>query len=214
MSEAKKKLYKHNLRPIKSFGQNFLSDNKIIKKIVNAETIVNKQIIEIGPGLGNLTQELVKTAKKVVAIEIDKKLVPILREEFIDNYNIKIINQDFLKINIQQLIADEFNSQEDIIVIANLPYYLTSPIIIKLLENVDYFSSFVLMMQKEVAQRLSAQPNNKVYNNLSVMVQYYCQVSILFDVKPQSFFPQPKITSSVVLFTIKKQRIKINEDKF
>lgn len=214
MSHVKKQLEKHNLRPVKAFGQNFLSDNNIIKKIADAQDITNKNVIEIGPGLGHLTKELVSKAKKLVAIEIDKKLVPVLKEEFKSNNNFEVINDDFLNVNLKELIKKQFNNERDVVVVANLPYYLTSPIILKLLENIDLFMSFVLMMQKEVALRLNAGINTKAYNNLSIMIQYYCQTKILFDVKPQSFFPAPKITSSVVLFTTKSERKLIDDKNF
>lgn len=214
MKEIKNILAKNNLHPVKNFGQNFLFDKNIIKKITNIEAIENKNVIEIGTGLGHLTKFLVSKAKKVVSIEIDKKLIAYLEQEFADVDNLIIINQDFLKLNLASLIAKEFNSNQDIIVIANLPYYLTSPIILKLLENVHFFSAFVLMMQKEVAQRLNAKIGTKNYNNLSIMCQFYCQVRVMFDVSPQSFFPAPKITSSVVSFKVRENIILEDEKEF
>lgn len=214
MKEIKNILAKNNLHPIKNFGQNFLFDKNIIKKITNVEAIENKNVIEIGTGLGHLTKFLVSKAKKVVSIEIDKKLVAYLEQEFKDVDNLVIVNQDFLKLNLANLIAKEFDSKQDIIVIANLPYYLTSPIILKLLENVHFFSAFVLMMQKEVAQRLNAKIGTKNYNNLSIMCQFYCQVRVMFDVSPQSFFPAPKITSSVVSFKVRENIVLVDEKEF
>ncbi len=212
MKEIKATLTDNNLHPVKSLGQNFLFDQNIIKKIANVVNIENKNVLEIGTGLGHLTKTLVSKAKKVVTIEVDKKLLPYLTEEFKDTNNLKIINQDFLKIDLTDLITKEFANDNQIIVIANLPYYLTSPIILKLLENVKYFSAFVLMMQKEVSQRLNAKVNTKAYSNLSVMCQFYCQVKVVFDVKPQSFFPAPKVTSSVVLFQV-KDNINLEDEK-
>jgi len=212
MKEIKTTLIDNNLHPVKSLGQNFLFDQNIIKKIANVVNIENKNVLEIGTGLGHLTKTLVSKAKKVVTIEIDKKLIPYLNEEFKDNNNLKIINQDFLKIDLANLITKEFANDNQVIVIANLPYYLTSPIILKLLENVKFFSAFVLMMQKEVSQRLNAKVNTKAYSNLSVMCQFYCQVKVVFDVKPQSFFPAPKVTSSVVLFQVKDD-INLDDEK-
>lgn len=202
MKEIKTILINNNLHPVKSLGQNFLFDQNIIKKIANVIDIENKNVLEIGTGLGHLTKTLVTKAKKVVTIEVDKKLIPHLQQEFKDVNNLKIINQDFLKTDLSDLITKEF-ANEQVIVIANLPYYLTSPIILKLLENAKFFTAFVLMMQKEVSQRLNAKVNTKAYSNLSVMCQFYCQVKVVFDVKPQSFFPAPKVTSSVVLFQVK-----------
>lgn len=212
MKEIKTTLIDNNLHPVKSLGQNFLFDQNIIKKIANVVNIENKNVLEIGTGLGHLTKTLVSKAKKVVTIEVDKKLIPYLNEEFKDTNNLKIINQDFLKIDLANLITKEFANDNQVIVIANLPYYLTSPIILKLLENVKFFSAFVLMMQKEVSQRLNAKVNTKAYSNLSVMCQFYCQVKVVFDVKPQSFFPAPKVTSSVVLFQVKDD-INLDDEK-
>ncbi|MGL5268610.1 MAG: 16S rRNA (adenine(1518)-N(6)/adenine(1519)-N(6))-dimethyltransferase RsmA [Spiroplasma sp.] len=214
MKEIKNILVKNNLHPIKNFGQNFLFDKNIIKKISEVVEIENKNIIEIGTGLGHLTKFLVSKAKKVVSVEIDKKLVSYLNQEFKNTDNLVIINQDFLKLDLSSLIKKEFDSKQDIIVVANLPYYLTSPIILKLLENIHFFSAFVLMMQKEVAQRLNAKIKTKNYNNLSIMCQFYCQVRVMFDVSPQSFFPAPKITSSVVLFKVKDKIALKNETEF
>lgn len=214
MKEIKVILEKNNLHPIKGFGQNFLFDKNIIKKITEVVDITNKNIIEIGTGLGHLTKFLTAKAKKVVTVEIDKKLFSYLTKEFNDVDNLVIINQDFLKLDLLKLVSEEFDSSKDIVVIANLPYYLTSPIILKLLENIVFFSDFVLMMQKEVAQRLNAKIGTKSYNNLSIMCQFYCQVKVMFDVKPQSFFPAPKITSSVVLFHVLKENKLENEKEF
>lgn len=214
MQAIKVILEKNNLHPVKAFGQNFLFDKNIIKKITEVTEIKNKNIIEIGTGLGHLTRFLTAKAKKVVSIEIDKKLAAYLEAEFKDVKNLKIINQDFLKLDLQDLIKKEFNSDSEIIVIANLPYYLTSPIILKLFESIDFFSAFVLMMQKEVAQRLTAKVSTKNYNNLSIMCQFYSHVKVVFDVKPQSFYPAPKITSSVVLFKIKDDINLKNKSQF
>ncbi|MBE4704174.1 16S rRNA (adenine(1518)-N(6)/adenine(1519)-N(6))-dimethyltransferase RsmA [Spiroplasma platyhelix] len=214
MKEVKAILAENNLHPIKGFGQNFLFDKNIIKKIASVTDIENKNVIEIGTGLGHLTKFLVAKAKKVVTVEIDKKLGAYLEQEFKDTKNLTIINYDFLKLSLAGLIENEFDGDKDIVVIANLPYYLTSPIILKLLENIQFFSAFVLMMQKEVAQRLNAEIGTKSYSNLSVMCQFYCQVKVMFDVKPQSFFPAPKVTSSVVLFEVRDSVTLENEKQF
>lgn len=212
MKQVKTVLEENKLHPIKGFGQNFLFDQNVIKKIVHVTPIKGKNVIEIGTGLGHLTRELVAQAKKVVSVEIDKKLVAYLNEEFKDVENLTIINYDFLKLDLISLIENEFDWNEEIVVIANLPYYLTSPIILKLLDHVQLFSAFVLMMQKEVAQRLNAEIGTKEYNNLSIMCQFYCQVRTMFDVKPGSFYPAPKITSSVVLFQV-RENIKLEEEQ-
>lgn len=212
MKQVKVILEENNLHPIKGFGQNFLFDQNVIKKIADVVAIEDQNIIEIGTGLGHLTKYLVAKAKKVVSVEIDKKLAAYLEQEFKDTKNLTIINYDFLKLSLADLIENEFDSNQNIIVIANLPYYLTSQIILKLLENISFFSAFVLMMQKEVAQRLNAQPGTRDYNNLSIMCQFYCQIQVMFDVRPNSFFPAPKVTSSVVLFEV-RNNIALKDEK-
>lgn len=203
MDNPKNLLKKYDLHAVKKFGQNFLTDNNIIVKIAKTSNCSSMDgILEIGSGLGHLTNELVKHAQKVVTIEIDKKLTPILYSQ-LDKYdNLKIVNEDFLKLNLRKLVSEEFTNIKNIHVIANLPYYITSQIILKLLENIDLFTSFTLTMQKEVAQRFCAQPKSKEYNNLSIMCHFYCDVKIAFDISSTNFTPAPKVTSSVVYFKV------------
>lgn len=203
MDNPKNLLKKYDLHAVKKFGQNFLTDNNIIVKIAKTSNCTNTDgILEIGSGLGHLTNELVNHAQKVVTIEIDKKLTPILYSQLAKHNNLKIVNEDFLKLNLRKLVSEEFTDIKNIHVIANLPYYITSQIILKLLENIDLFTSFTLTMQKEVAQRLCAQPKSKEYNNLSIMCQFYCDVKIAFDISPTNFIPAPKVISSVVYFKV------------
>lgn len=203
MENPKKILKKYDLHVVKKFGQNFLINNNIIDKIVKTSNFKDEDgIVEIGAGIGHLTNKLLSTAQKVVTIEIDKKLIPVLEKELNEYKNLKIINDDFLNLDLKKIINEEFAINQKIHVIANLPYYITSQIVLKLLENIELFDSFTLMMQKEVAQRFCAKPKTKVYNNLSVMCQFYCDVKFFFDVSPNNFTPIPNVTSSVVYFKV------------
>ena len=203
MENSKKILKKYNLHADKKFGQNFLINSNIIDKIIKTSNFKSEDgIIEIGAGIGNLTNKLISTAQKVVTIEIDKKLIPVLEKELNEYENLKIINDDFLNLDLKKIINEEFIINQKIHVIANLPYYITSKIVLKLLENIELFNSFTLMMQKEVAQRFCAKPKTKAYNNFSIMCQFYCDVKIVFDVNPNNFAPIPSVTSSVVYFKV------------
>lgn len=203
MENPKRLLKKYDLHAIKRFGQNFLISSNIINKIVAVGNFkVADAIIEIGAGFGHLTSKLLDTVQKVVAIEIDKKLIFVLEEELKKYKNLKIVNADFLNLDLKKIINEEFIGMQKVHVVANLPYYITSQIVLKLLENFELFESFTLMMQKEVAQRLCAKPKTKNYNNLSIMCQFYCDVKIMFDVSPNNFTPIPNVVSSVVHFKV------------
>ncbi|WP_425381252.1 16S rRNA (adenine(1518)-N(6)/adenine(1519)-N(6))-dimethyltransferase RsmA [Spiroplasma endosymbiont of Polydrusus pterygomalis] len=203
MENPKKILKKYDLHAVKKFGQNFLVNNNIIDKIVKTANLKDKDgVIEIGAGIGHLTNKLVNVTQKVVTIEIDKKLIPVLQSELKAYQNLKIINEDFLTLNLKKIISEEFKINQKIHVVANLPYYITSQIVLKLLENIEMFDSLTLMIQKEVAQRFCAKPKTKIYNNLSVMCQFYCDVKIAFDVSPHNFTPTPNVTSSVIYFKV------------
>lgn len=203
MDNPKKILKKYDLHAVKKFGQNFLVNDNIIDKIIKTANLkVEDGVIEIGAGIGHLTNKLVNVVQKVVTIEIDKKLIPVLETELKTYQNLKIINGDFLTLNLKKIINEEFKINQKIHVVANLPYYITSQIVLKLLENIEMFTSITLMMQKEVAQRFCAKPKTKKYNNLSIMCQFYCDVKIAFDVSPNNFVPVPNVTSSVVYFKV------------
>lgn len=181
----------------KMFGQNFLIDNNVINNIVKSAKITKKSlVIEIGPGMGALTKLLVKEAKYVLAYEIDYNLVDYLKEEIKDN-NLTIINQDILKANISEDIK-KFNDYDEIIMIGNLPYYITTPIILGLLEKNLKINRYIFMIQDEVAMRLTSKPQTKDYNALSVLIQYKTKASKLFMVKNTSFNPAPKVNSAVI----------------
>lgn len=182
----------------KSLGQNFLIDGNIVEKIVDlAEISSEDNVIEIGPGIGTLTQVLCSRAKKVVAIEIDSKLIPILNENLKEYDNFKLVHSDVLKIDIDELIEKELHSG-NVKVVANLPYYVTTPIIMNLLENNSRISSITVMIQKEVAERISAVPSTKNYGALSIAIQYHSIPTLGFIVSSNCFMPIPKVDSIVI----------------
>lgn len=182
----------------KNFGQNFLIDTNILDNIVEGAGVTKEDcVLEIGPGIGSLTQVLAESAKKVVAVEIDRNLIPILKGTLAGYENIQLLNQDILKTDIDQLIARE-NNGEAVRVVANLPYYITTPIIMDLLENQRNVKSITVMVQKEVAERMQAAPGCKDYGSLSIAVQYYCAVRIDNIVPPSCFMPKPKVASAVI----------------
>jgi len=181
----------------KSYGQNFLIDSNILNQIIKVADInKNDCVLEIGPGIGSLTQLLTEAAQKVIAVEVDNKLIPILNDLFKDCNNIEILNEDILKTDINKIIEE--NNNNYIKVVANLPYYITTPIIMKLLENNLKIKTITVMVQKEVAKRMIAVAGTKDYGILSLSVQYYCIPQIMLNVKPNCFIPEPKVDSSVI----------------
>ena len=180
-SVTKAVLERHGFTFKKSFGQNFLTDTNILQKIVDtAEINKNVNVIEIGPGIGALTEFLAENASEVMAFEIDERLVPILEDTLRDHDNVKVINEDVLKADLQTRVKEFENPDLPIKVVANLPYYITTPILMHLIESKIPFSEFVVMMQKEVADRISAEPNTKAYGSLSIAVQYYMTTKMAF----------------------------------
>ncbi|MCK8607558.1 16S rRNA (adenine(1518)-N(6)/adenine(1519)-N(6))-dimethyltransferase RsmA [Apilactobacillus ozensis] len=197
-------LNRYHLAAKKSLGQNFLTDLNILQKIVEAASISDSDnIIEIGPGIGGLTEQLAKNAKKVLAFEIDQNLLPVLDDTLSQYNNVKIINQDILKANLPQVIEDEFEKENPVKVVANLPYYITTPIILDLLKGNASFDQIVVMMQKEVADRLVANPGSKDYGSLSIIIQYLNNTEIAFEVPRTSFIPAPKVNSAIVSLSSK-----------
>lgn len=198
-------LKQNDFRPKKSLGQNFLVDSNILDKIVNSAQIdKNTGVIEIGPGIGALTQRLALKAGKVVAIEIDKQLIPILQKNLADYSNIEIINNDVLKVEISEIISNQLSEYSSIKVVANLPYYITSPIIIKLLTENSKVETITILIQKEVAERINAKPGGKEYGSLTLLINYYAEVSLVFHVSNNVFIPKPKVDSAVLQFKIRK----------
>ena len=193
----------------KNFGQNFLVDERVLDKIVSSADIgENDVVLEVGPGIGTLTQALARKAKKVIAVEIDKTLIPILGELLADFDNIEIINEDILKVDISEIV--EKNGSRPIKVVANLPYYITTPIIMNILEKRLPVESITVMIQKEVAYRMQAQPKSKEYGALSLIVQYYCEPYLVANVPQNCFMPRPNVDSAVIrLTTLEKPAVDV-----
>lgn len=202
---------KHNFKFSKSLGQNFLIDDNVIDKILNgARLSEGDNIIEVGPGIGTLTREMGKIADKVVAIEIDKSLIPILKETLGEFDNIEVVNNDILKVNIEELVKEKFDNKP-IKLVANLPYYITTPIVMKFLEENIPVTDIVVMVQKEVADRMNAKPSTKDYGALSVAVQYYCDTEIVAKAPRHMFIPQPNVDSTVIGLHVREEK-KYNVD--
>ena len=185
----------------KRFGQNFLIDEHVLEKIIDSSGITKDDfILEIGPGIGTMTQYLAASARKVFAVEIDKALIPILEDTLKEFDNVQVINQDILKVDIKKL-AEEHNDGKPIKVVANLPYYITTPIIMGLFESQVPIDSITVMVQKEVADRMKVGPGTKDYGALSLAVQYYAEPYIVANVPPNCFMPRPKVGSAVIRLT-------------
>jgi len=201
---------KYEFRFKKGLGQNFLIDDSVLDDVVDgAEVNEDDFIIEIGPGFGTLTRALLRRAKRVCAIELDDKLLPILEDELKEFDNFELIHDDALKVDFNELIGDE----KSVKLVANLPYYLTTPIIVNLLTGGYNFKSLTIMIQKEVAQRIDSEPNCKAYGAFSILVQYYCNTKILRLVPPSAFLPQPKVESMVIrLDRLKQPKVKVNDE--
>ena len=205
LSYIKELSVRHGFTFEKKFGQNFIVNPGICPKIAQYAGVDDTcGVIEIGTGVGVLTKELALRAKKVVAIEIDSSLLPLLEETLGDFDNIKIINEDVLKVDLKQLIADEFAGMK-VIVCANLPYYITSPIIMKLLEDRLPIENLTVMVQKEAAARICAKEKSREIGAISLAVNFYSSPVVCFNVSPGSFFPPPKVTSSVIRLDVNKQ---------
>lgn len=203
INKVKELLASVNTDAKKQFGQNFLMDENIIRKICNESYIdEDTYVLEIGPGLGFLTEEIAKRAKKVLCYEIDSTMIEILNQKFKESPNVVIKHQDFLKANINQDLEKEAMNGK-VIVVANLPYYITTAILIKILEETNKISALTVMMQQEVAYRICGTPSTKEYNALSVLIQYYTDAEIIIRVGADCFYPKPNVDSSVVRIVYK-----------
>ena len=186
----------------KSLGQNFLTNSNVLEEIASAAGIDKDScVLEIGPGIGTLTRVLSEHAKKVVSVEIDDKLIPVLNYTLSDKDNVTVINNDILKTDIPALINEHFEGKK-VKLVANLPYYITTPIILELIKHRDCFSSLTVMVQKEVAERMAAKEGSKDFGSLSVHVQYFTNPEIMFIVPPEDFVPAPKVSSAVIRLDI------------
>lgn len=206
-------IQKYNFSFQKRYGQNFLIDNNILEKIVKAAEIKRDDfVIEIGPGIGTLTQHLCNYAKEVLAIEIDSKLIPILEETLSQYSNCTIWNKDILKVDLKRIVEEKKGSL--VKVVANLPYYITTPIIMELLESNIPLASITIMVQKEVAERMQIGPGSKEYGALSLAVQYYAKPQIIMYVSPSCFIPRPKVGSAVIRLTkYSKPSVEVEDEK-
>ena len=198
---------KHQFSIKKSLGQNFLIDVNILSRIIDSAGIdSNSNVIEIGPGIGSLTEQLALKANKVVAFEIDERLKPVLESTLSPYDNIKVLFEDILDADIQNVIEREFPPGESIHIVANLPYYITTPILLRLLHDQLPINTMTVMMQKEVAERMAAEPNSKAYGSLTIAVQYYTHAKLVMDVPRTVFLPQPNVTSSVLHLDLKAKK--------
>ena len=198
-------LQKYNFNFQKKFGQNFLIDPHVLDKIIGAAGVTKEDmVLEIGPGIGTMTQYLAEAAREVVAVEIDNNLIPILKETLAEYDNVTVINEDILKVDIKTL-AEEHNSGRPIKVVANLPYYITTPIIMGLFESNVPIDNITVMVQKEVADRMQVGPGSKDYGALSLAVQYYAEPYIVANVPPNCFIPRPNVGSAVIRLTRHKE---------
>ena len=214
-ARTKEVLAKYGMSAKKKFGQNFLIDSGVLDGIVSAAGVTSDDcVLEIGPGIGSLTQYLAESAGKVVAVEIDKTLIPVLADTLSEYDNVTVINEDVLKVDIDEIVK-EYNGGKPIKVVANLPYYITTPIIMKLFESGAPIESITVMVQKEVADRMAMGPGNKDYGSLSLAGGYYAEANEVMDVPPSSFIPQPGVGSAVVKLTrYSEPAVQVQDEKY
>ena len=217
LEETKFIMNKYKVKANKNLGQNFLIDDQAIKDIIDGASIKSEDlVIEIGPGLGNLTTYLLEKAKKVICIELDKKMIRILNDRFIAYNNIELINADVLKLDLNEIIGQEKqnNNIKNVKIVANLPYYITTPIIMKLLESKLDIESITVMIQKEVAERLIEIPGGKNTGAITYTIYYYCEGEKIREVDSTSFIPTPEVTSEVISLKLRKEPyVKVTNEK-
>ncbi|RKI39433.1 16S rRNA (adenine(1518)-N(6)/adenine(1519)-N(6))-dimethyltransferase RsmA [bacterium D16-51] len=208
-------LQKYDFHFQKKYGQNFLIDTHVLEKIIAAAEVTSEDfVLEIGPGIGTMTQYLCENARQVAAVEVDQKLIPVLEETLSGYQNVAVINEDILKIDVNEL-AGKYNGGMPIKVVANLPYYITTPIIMGLFEAHVPLKSITVMVQKEVAERMQAVPGTKEYGALSLAVQYYAKAEVVANVPPNCFMPRPKVGSAVIRLTCHKDRpVTVRDEAF
>lgn len=214
-TRTKELLKKYNFSFKKSLGQNFLIDTNILRNIIHhAGVTEDVGAIEIGPGMGALTEQLAIAANKVLAFEIDQRLLPILEDTLSPYDNVKVVNEDILKADVQHELQHYFGDQE-VKIVANLPYYITTPILMNLLTRSLPISSITVMIQKEVADRMAASPNTKSYGSLSLAVQYYTQAAVVMTVPKTAFMPQPNVDSAVLHLELRKEPpVRVEDEQF
>ncbi len=198
-SRTKEILAKYHFSFKKSLGQNFLIDSNILGNIIRHAGITKETgVIEIGPGIGALTEQLAIHGQKVLAFEIDQRLIPVLEDTLASYNNVEIVHEDILQANVRDRIAAHFHPEQSVHLVANLPYYITTPILMKLLRDKLPIDSFTVMIQKEVAERMAAKPNSKSYGSLTLAVQYYTEAEVVMHVPKRAFMPQPNVDSSIL----------------
>ncbi|MCO6019275.1 MULTISPECIES: 16S rRNA (adenine(1518)-N(6)/adenine(1519)-N(6))-dimethyltransferase RsmA [Carnobacterium] len=199
---TKEILEKHGFSLKKSLGQNFIIDPNILVNIVAAAGLTKDvNVVEVGPGIGALTEHLARASKEVIAFEIDDRLLPVLADTLSPYDNVSIVHSDVLKANLKEVLAEKIDLAEPLMVVANLPYYITTPIIMYFLESEVRIDALVIMMQKEVAERITARPGTKAYGSLSIAIQYYMEAEIAFIVPKTVFVPQPNVDSAIIKLT-------------
>lgn len=208
-------LQKYDFHFQKKYGQNFLIDTHVLEKIIDAAEITAEDfVLEIGPGIGTMTQYLCENARQVVAVEVDRNLIPVLEETLSGYDNVTVLNEDVLKVDIAEL-AQNYNQGKPVKVVANLPYYITTPIIMGIFEAHVPLESITVMVQKEVAERMQASPGTKEYGALSLAVQYYAKAEVVANVPPNCFMPRPKVGSAVIRLTCHKDRpVTVRDEAF
>ena len=213
MGSIKKELAQYGVTPRKKWGQHFLVDRNILNKVIRTARVEKEDVVlEVGPGLGEMTLALARQVKRVIAVEIDPKLVAILNKKMKDYPNVEVVKGDILKVDFRQFLKREGHP---IKVVANLPYQISTPLLFRFIESKEAFSTFTLMLQKEVAERMVAPPGRKEYGPLSIFIQIFLDVSIRFFIKPSAFFPPPKVESAVVHMVWKeKPMIETNDEEW
>jgi len=211
MGSIRKELAEQNVVPRKKWGQHFLEDRNVLKKVLKCAEIAEEDVVlEVGPGLGVMTQALAQEAGKVIAVEIDARLVEILRSKLAGFPNVEIIRSDILRFNLRQYLGSE---KRPVKVVANLPYQISTPLLFRFIDSRDLYSRLILMLQREVAERMIASPGKKTYGPLSVLVQSVADISICFIVKPSAFFPPPDVESAVIDLSWKERPMIFTEEE-
>ncbi len=205
MVSIKQELREYSFFPKKRLGQHFLIDRNILNKVIRtAEVGKEDVVIEVGPGLGEMTEALARLAKRVIAVEIDAQLVEILKKKLADWPNVEVVQSDILRVDFKSILKKE---EHPVKVVANLPYQITTPLLFRFIEAREVFSTFTLMLQREVAQRMAASPGGKEYGRLSVLLQMFLDLSVRFFIPPTAFFPHPKVESAVVKMVWKEEPV-------
>ncbi|GAK13880.1 16S rRNA (adenine(1518)-N(6)/adenine(1519)-N(6))-dimethyltransferase RsmA [Geomicrobium sp. JCM 19039] len=215
-TRTKEIVERYNLKAKKSLGQNFMVDAQLLGKMVDHTGLTERDgVIEVGPGIGALTEQLAKRAKKVIAYEIDQRLLPVLDDTLSSYDNVDIRHEDFLKSDLTQVFKKDFSDVDNVYAAGNLPYYVTTPILMRFLEERLPIETLTVLIQKEVGDRLAAKPSTKAYGSLSIAAQYYAETEVISAVPPQAFMPRPNVDSSIITFRIRKEKaVQVNDEAF